>query len=439
MAGRSVRAFLFGAAAILAATALSACNSSSVPKHMRELPRSLVNLIEERGFEQRSPIFVRIFKEESELEIWKQMPNGQYALLKTYEICAWSGELGPKVAEGDRQAPEGFYTVSPGQMNPNSSYYLSFNIGYPNAYDRSLGRTGQHLMVHGACSSAGCYSMNDDQIAEIFGLAREAFTGGQRDFQVHAFPFRMTPDNLARHRDNANLPFWRMLKQGYDHFEVTRQVPEVDVCDRRYVFNANPGSARFDPVAACPAYTIPPAIATAVAAREAADEAQYTMIAARLDAPAATTAVAPAVAVAAAATATAPISVETTAAVGSGRATMARPDATAARAQPSLWDRVRARLDGNPATAGAAQPTPGAAAPPAAAEAGGVATGIPTPLPNPNRRAGSGPARAATNTAAYQPATPNPLSARMEDAFGTLLSAPVFSPAAVDAARQRAR
>ena len=124
----------------------------------------------------QSPILVRLFKQEAELEVWKQDRSGRFALLKTYPICRWSGDLGPKVREGDRQAPEGFYTISPGQMNPQSAYYLSFNTGYPNAFDRALGRTGSQLMVHGDCSSRGCYAMTDEQIAEIYSLGRESFS-----------------------------------------------------------------------------------------------------------------------------------------------------------------------------------------------------------------------------------------------------------------------
>jgi hypothetical protein len=162
-------------------------------------------------------------------------------------------------------------------MNPKSSYYLSFNIGYPNAYDRSLGRTGSNLMVHGACSSSGCYSMKDEDAGELFWLARDAFIGGQREFLIMAFPFRMTPENFARHRDDPNIAFWKMLKVGNDHFEVTRRVPKVDVCNRSYVFDADAGDAKFNAAAACPAYTVPPAIASAVAAKEAADDAKYSV------------------------------------------------------------------------------------------------------------------------------------------------------------------
>jgi murein L,D-transpeptidase YafK len=215
--------------------------------------------------------------------VWKRLQDGTYALMKTYAICTWSGELGPKLAEGDRQAPEGFYVVGPGQMNPNSSYYLSFNIGYPNAYDAAWGRTGSNLMVHGACSSAGCYSMTDEQMGEIYALVREAFRGGQRTFQVAAFPFRMTPENMARHRDNENMPFWEMLKVGYDHFEVTHRVPDVQVCDRRYVFDAE-SRQEFDPLLPCPDYEVPEEIAVAVAARQEADAVVFEAEVARLEA-----------------------------------------------------------------------------------------------------------------------------------------------------------
>jgi murein L,D-transpeptidase YafK len=194
--------------------------------------------LKHKHMSKESPILVRLFKEEAELEVWKKDSSGRFALLKTYPICRWSGELGPKIREGDRQAPEGFYTVTPGQMNPNSHSYLSFDIGYPNAFDRAYGRTGGDIMVHGDCSSRGCYAMTDEQISEIYALARESFAGDQPWFQVQAFPFRMTALSLATHRNNPNMPFWRMLKDGNDHFEVTRLEPKVNVCEYRYVFDA---------------------------------------------------------------------------------------------------------------------------------------------------------------------------------------------------------
>jgi len=196
--------------------------------------------LEHKHMSKESPILVRLFKEEAELEVWKKDSSGRFALLKTYPICRWSGELGPKIREGDRQAPEGFYTVTPGQMNPNSHSYLSFDIGYPNAFDRAYGRTGGDIMVHGDCSSRGCYAMTDEQIAEIYALARESFSGNQQWFQVQAYPFRMTPENLAKHRTNPNIASWKMIKIGNDHFEATHLEPKVEVCNRRYVFDAQP-------------------------------------------------------------------------------------------------------------------------------------------------------------------------------------------------------
>ncbi len=242
---------------LLATTLLAGCQGSSVSdlslRAEKPLPAKVVAKMKAKGMTRTSPIMVRIFKEEGVLEVWKQKNNGKYDQIASYEICKWSGKLGPKYIEGDRQAPEGFYTVRPSQMNPNSSYYLSFNIGFPNAYDRANGRTGQHLMVHGACSSSGCYSMTDEQVAEIYAFGRDAFKGGQRDFQIQAFPFRMTAANMARYKSDPNYPFWKMLKQGYDAFEVTKVPPKVDVCEKRYVFNVAASDGQpLSPTGACP-------------------------------------------------------------------------------------------------------------------------------------------------------------------------------------------
>ena len=234
------------------------------------LPSELVNKMKAKDMSTRSPIMMRIFKEEGVLEVWKQKGNGRFDIIASYEICKWSGELGPKYKEGDRQAPEGYYRIYPAQMNPNSSYYLSFNMGYPNSYDRSHGRTGSNLMVHGACSSAGCYSMTDEQVLEIYGFARDAFKGGQEYFLVEALPFRMTPENMARHHDNKNFEFWKMLKVGYDHFELTKRPPKVDVCERQYVFNqfAQIENASFQANASCPPASVPTTLASAYFAYE---------------------------------------------------------------------------------------------------------------------------------------------------------------------------
>jgi murein L,D-transpeptidase YafK len=243
---RTRRFALLAAFGVLSALSLTACQDDprfSSTRHLTPLPPKLVAQMEEKGMSKSDPILIRSFKKESEIEVWKRTKSGEYALLKSYPICRWSGQLGPKVREGDRQAPEGFYAINPAQMNPNSSYYLSFDTGYPNAYDRANGYTGSYLMVHGACSSRGCFSMTDEQIAEIYALGREAFAGGQRSFQFQSFPFRMTAENMARHRNDPNMAFWKMLKEGSDVFEVSKREPVVGVCGKRYAFGAQGSEA----------------------------------------------------------------------------------------------------------------------------------------------------------------------------------------------------
>jgi murein L,D-transpeptidase YafK len=282
--GHSLVRVLITAAALAAGVLLAGCNSDEISlatnaKANQPVPPKLLATMVEKDMDLQSPMLVRLFKQEAELEVWKQDRSGRFVLLKTYPICRWSGDLGPKVREGDRQAPEGFYAITPGQMNPQSAYYLSFNTGYPNAYDRALGHTGSQLMVHGDCSSRGCYAMTDEQIAEIYSLGRESFFGGQKSFQFQAYPFRMTPINMAKHRNNPNMPFWKMIKEGYDHFEVTRQEPKVDFCEKKYVFDATkPPDAKHDLVfeasAKCPAYVIPDEVADAVRGKQQEDQAE---------------------------------------------------------------------------------------------------------------------------------------------------------------------
>src|SRR5512140_2937712 len=288
---RSLLRALVTAAALAAGALLAGCNSDEVSlatnaKANQPVPPKLVADMGEKDMDLQSPILVRLFKEEAELEVWKQDRSGRFALLKTYPICRWSGDLGPKVREGDRQAPEGFYAISPAQMNPQSAYYRSFNTGYPNAYDKALGHSGSQLMVHGDCSSRGCYAMTDEQIAEIYSLGRESFFGGQKSFQLQAYPFRMTPLNMAKHRNNPNMPFWKMIKEGYDDFEVTRQEPKVDFCEKKYVFDAvKAPDAKRDPVfnaaAKCPAYVIPDEVADAVREKQQEDQVETARLIAR--------------------------------------------------------------------------------------------------------------------------------------------------------------
>jgi murein L,D-transpeptidase YafK len=243
-----------------AALFVAACAPTEIAPHLRPLSKETMMLLGKRSMRPDQPIFIRIFKEESELEVWKQRGDGRFYHVKTYPICNWSGELGPKIKQGDRQAPEGFYKVTRYQMNPNSRYHLAFNLGYPNVYDKAHGRTGEFLMVHGKCKSAGCYAMTDELIEEIYALSREAFIGGQDTIEVHAFPFRMTDETLARHQRSEHYAFWTTLKEGYDYFELARQPPAVAVCEKRYIVNVNwrdiPPET-IDPNHVCPAYERP--------------------------------------------------------------------------------------------------------------------------------------------------------------------------------------
>ncbi len=238
---------LLAASALALFGALGACQDggfSGVPaKALSPIPPQTMQLMAEKGMSRSDPILIRAYKKEAEMEVWKRKADGRYALLKTFPICRWSGQLGPKVKQGDRQAPEGFYPVGPGQMNPNSSYYLSFDTGFPNNFDRANGRTGTYLMVHGTCSSAGCFAMTDESISEIYAIARDAFGSGQKAFQFQSYPFRMTAQNLAKFRHDPNMPFWKNLKEGADYFEVTKEEPRVGVCGKRYVFGGADAAA----------------------------------------------------------------------------------------------------------------------------------------------------------------------------------------------------
>ena len=190
-----------------------------------------------RGLRAGDPVFIRIFKAERELELWIfHRKDRQFRLFKSYRIEGMSGNLGPKLAEGDRQAPEGFYFVNRGRMNPNSRYHLSFDLGYPNTFDRDHDRTGSYLMVHGSWVSAGCFAMTDYGIEEIYTLADAALSGGQRYFRVHIFPFRMTDVAMAKRQGHKWFAFWENLREGYAYFERRGVPPDVSSAAKRYAF-----------------------------------------------------------------------------------------------------------------------------------------------------------------------------------------------------------
>ncbi len=222
-------------------------SADSVAAYYRAQPR-LEEMLKRKSLSWGAPVFIRIFKQSNELEVWLLGSDNRFRLFKRYIICSFSGRLGPKLKAGDKQGPEGFYTVGPNQMNPWSNNHLSFNLGYPNQYDQNHGRTGSALMVHGGCTSEGCYAMTNYYMDEIYTLAAAALARGQSEFQVHIFPFKMSRENLDKHRNSPWLSFWKNMKRGYDLFETHRLPPRVEVYDNQYVFSHDyrPSIAQID-------------------------------------------------------------------------------------------------------------------------------------------------------------------------------------------------
>lgn len=209
----------------------SARSRAAVARVRPALDRELA----EAGLRLGAPLYLRICKAESTLETFLDDAT-RYRRFRSFPICAWSGQLGPKLREGDGQSPEGFYSVGPRQLNPASQFHLSFDLGFPNAFDRAHGRTGSYLMVHGRCVSIGCFAMTDPVIEVIWTLMTAALAGGQRAVPVHAFPFRMdAADAEARIATSEHADFWGQLRDGWQAFEQNGLPPRVAVRDRRYV------------------------------------------------------------------------------------------------------------------------------------------------------------------------------------------------------------
>lgn len=191
------------------------------------------------GVKSGAPVLLRIFKESSELELWLER-SGSYVLFATYPICHWSGTVGPKLREGDKQTPEGFYTITRSQIRHLGRWRSAINLGFPNAYDTANNRDGSYILMHGGCSSVGCFAMTNPVIGEVYGLVKAAIGNGQRHVPLHIFPFRMTDANLARHAESPWQSFWASLKRGYDIFEQSYRPPRVSVCKGEYLVEEAP-------------------------------------------------------------------------------------------------------------------------------------------------------------------------------------------------------
>lgn len=187
------------------------------------------------GFALGAKVYIRIIKDEHVLELWMLKADGKYHLYQKFPICVYSGDLGPKTRQGDKQSPEGFYDVTKSQMKPDSRFHLAFNLGFPNAYDRAHGYTGNYLMVHGNCVSVGCYAMGDSQIEVIYAIVSAAQQRGQYAVPVASFPFRMTQENLLAHQDSQWFSFWTQLKPAWDYFELRKVPPKISVENGQYV------------------------------------------------------------------------------------------------------------------------------------------------------------------------------------------------------------
>jgi murein L,D-transpeptidase YafK len=231
-----------------ATAASSDDGSADKPDAMADRNRRLA----EKGMRAGSPVLIRIFKAEFELELWLRKDD-RFELFATYPICYWSGILGPKTHEGDRQAPEGFYDVGLNQIHRHGRWPRSLNIGYPNALDRAYARTGSLILVHGGCTSIGCFAMTNPLMEEIYSLVEQALQEGQPRVSVHVFPFRMTEANLAAHAHDEWSSFWQSLKPAYDLFESTRLPPRIGVCNKQYIVGAGDVSGASGPPILAPA------------------------------------------------------------------------------------------------------------------------------------------------------------------------------------------
>jgi murein L,D-transpeptidase YafK len=191
------------------------------------------------SLESGDPIFLRVFKEENELEVWMRgRGNSHYTLFRVYRLRGWSGGLGPKLKEGDRQTPEGFYFGSASRMRPHTRHYLGMDLGFPNEYDSFHGRTGSGLMIHGGKSESGAFVLSPEDMGEVYSLSEAALSGGQRIFRIHVFPFRMTDKRMEQEwkRQPDWIDFWVNLKEGYDFFENANFPPDVSVSTGEYAF-----------------------------------------------------------------------------------------------------------------------------------------------------------------------------------------------------------
>jgi murein L,D-transpeptidase YafK len=250
--------------ATLAAKAETAVDAPSAVVEAADPPTELEMELQAGGFQLGAPAFIRIFKGDNTLEVW-MMKGARFELFKTYEICKWSGVLGPKLREGDRQSPEGVYYIGSRGMIKNRRWHRAMNVNFPNARDDALGLSGSGILIHGKCSSTGCFALTDDIVQDVYDVVDAALDAGQPRVPIHIFPFKLTRENLADAAGDGWEDFWHELKRGHDLFLRDRLPPRVYVCNGRYAFQSRrERRVSLDGNATCTELTKPakPAIAT---------------------------------------------------------------------------------------------------------------------------------------------------------------------------------
>jgi murein L,D-transpeptidase YafK len=231
-----VTCFLLGALALSlpASDGVMAARRSN-GNSVEAVNNSLAAKFEEKGLTLGSPVFLRVYKQTSEMELWVQQ-GPRYIHFKTFGICRWSGGLGPKMYEGDRQSPEGLYHITTADLIVNPRWDRAMNINYPNSFDVVNGRSGSGILIHGKCGSIGCFAIQDQNVEEVYGAVRAALFSGQAEIPVLALPFRFA-SVAPSVRDTLQLnEFWSDLRRADLLFERDRLPPTAWICDGRYYF-----------------------------------------------------------------------------------------------------------------------------------------------------------------------------------------------------------
>ena len=236
--------FLLALSAIFLSTiAADAASKSWRPESVAEREIDLAKEFSEKGLKLGSPVFLRVYKQTSEMELWVQQ-GPRYELFKIYKICRWSGGLGPKFYEGDRQSPEGLYRITTSDLIVNQRWDRAMNINYPNNFDQVNGRGGSSILIHGGCGSIGCFAIQNQNVEEVYGAVRAALRNSQAYVPVLTLPFRYSA--LAPEKEDTlhMSEFWSDLRRADLLFERDKLPPIAWICDGRYYFADRRGDRR---------------------------------------------------------------------------------------------------------------------------------------------------------------------------------------------------